>query len=55
MAVIIVEVVVLLISRANLTNAAVNLVNSAAHRGEADEIPRFTAVTQLNFRGLIKS
>src|SRR6218665_53747 len=39
----------------NLTNSAVNLVNSAAHRGKADEIPRFTAVTQLNFRGLIKS
>jgi len=26
-----------------------NLVNSAAHRGKADEIPRLTAVTQLNF------
>jgi len=39
----------------NLTNSAVNLVNSAAHRGKADEIPRLTAVTQLNFRGLIKS
>ena len=32
-----------------------NLTNSAAHRGKADEIPRFTADTQLNFRGLIKS
>jgi len=31
------------------------LVNSAAHRGKADEIPRFTADTQLNYRGLIKS
>ena len=30
-----------------------NLVNSVAHRGKADEIPRLTAVTQLNFRGLI--
>ena len=39
----------------NLTNSAENLVNSAAHRGKADEIPRLTAVTQLNFRGLIKS
>jgi len=41
--------------RQNLTNSAANLVNSAAHRGKADEIPRLTAVTQLNFRGLIKS
>ena len=41
--------------RQNLTNSAVNLVNSAAHRGKADEIPRLTAATQLNFRGLIKS
>jgi len=41
--------------RQNLTNSAVNLVNSAAHRGKADEFPRLTAVTQLNFRGLIKS
>jgi len=32
-----------------------NLVNSAAHRGKANEIPRLTADTQLNFRGLIKS
>ena len=39
----------------NLTNSAANLVNSAAHRGKADEIPRLTMVTQLNFRGLIKS
>src|SRR6218665_2588280 len=42
-------------SAENLTNSAANLVNSAAHRGKADEIPRLTAVTQLNFRGLIKS
>src|SRR6218665_3935958 len=41
--------------RQNLTNFAANLVNSAAHRGKADEIPRLTAGTQLNFRGLIKS
>jgi len=41
--------------RQNLTNSAANLVNSAAHRGKADEIPRLTADTQLNFRGLIKS
>jgi len=41
--------------RQNLTNSAANLVNSAAYRGKADEIPRFTAATQLNFRGLIKS
>ena len=41
--------------RLNLTNSAVNLVNSTAHRGKADEIPRLTADTQLNFRGLIKS
>src|SRR6218665_2299347 len=41
--------------RQNLTNSAANLVNSAAHRGKANEIPRLTAVTQLNFRGLIKS
>jgi len=39
----------------NLRNSAVNLLNSAAHRGKADEIPRLTADTQLNFRGLIKS
>ena len=32
-----------------------NLINSAAHRGKTDEIPRLTVVTQLNFRGLIKS
>jgi len=32
-----------------------NLVNTAAHRGKADEIPRLTANTQLNFRDLIKS
>ena len=36
-------------------NSAVFMVNSAAHRGKADEIPRLTAATQLNFRGLIKS
>ena len=41
--------------RQNLTNSAANLVNSSAHRGKADEIPRLTADTQLNFRGLIKS
>ena len=41
--------------RQNLTNSAANLVNSAAHRGKADEIPRLTAATQLNFRDLIKS
>jgi len=41
--------------RQNLPNSATNLVNSAAHRGKADEIPRLTADTQLNFRGLIKS
>src|SRR6218665_2828035 len=34
--------------RQNLTNSTENLVNSAAHRVKADEIPRFTAVTQLN-------
>jgi len=39
----------------NLTNSAVNLVNSAANRGKADEIPLLTTVTQLSFRGLIKS
>ena len=39
----------------NLTNSAANLVNSAAHRGKEDEIPRLTANAQLNFRGLIKS
>src|SRR6218665_3191306 len=39
--------------RQNLTNSAVNLVNSAANRGKADEVPRLTAATQLNFRGLI--
>ena len=36
--------------RQNLTNSVANLVNSAAHRGKADEIP-----TPLNFGGLIKS
>jgi len=41
--------------RQNLTNSAAILVNSAAHRGKADEIPRLTANTQLNFRGGIKS
>src|SRR6218665_3181891 len=39
----------------NLTNSAANLVNSAAYRGKADEIPRLTAETQLNFRSLINS
>ena len=29
--------------RQNLTNSAANLVNSAAHRGKADKIPRLTA------------
>src|SRR6218665_64797 len=42
-------------SRQNMTNSAANLVNSADHRGKADEIQRLTADTQLNFRGLIKS
>ena len=42
-------------SAANLVNSAANLVNSAAHHGKADEILRLTAVTQLNFHGLIKS
>jgi len=41
--------------RQNLTNSASNFVNSAAHRGKADEIPQLTADTQLNFRNLIKS
>jgi len=41
--------------RQNLTNSAANFVNSAAYRGKADEIPRLTVVTQLNFGGLIKS
>src|SRR6218665_978439 len=41
--------------RQNLTNSAVNLVNSAAYRGKADEIPRLTTDTHLHFRGLIKS
>src|SRR6218665_4055168 len=41
--------------RQSLTNSAANFVNSAAHRGKTDEIPRLTAATQLNFRGLIKS
>jgi len=41
--------------RQNLTNSAANLVNFAALRGKAGEIPRLTADTQLNFRGLIKS
>jgi len=41
--------------RQNLTNSVANLVNSAVHRGKADEIPRLTAVTQLNYRSLIKS
>jgi len=41
--------------RQNLTNFAANLVNSAAHRGKADEIPRLIADTPLNLRGLIKS
>ena len=42
-------------ARQNLTNSATNLVNSAAHRGKADEIWRVTVDTQLNFRSLIKS
>src|SRR6218665_612586 len=42
-------------SRQILTNSAAYLVNSAAHRGKADEFPLLTAGTQLNFRGLIKS
>ena len=41
--------------RQNLTNSAANFVNFAAHRGKADEIPRLTADTQLNFSSLIKS
>src|SRR6218665_1730640 len=41
--------------RQNFTSPAENLVNSAAHRGKTDEIPRLTADTQLNFCGLIKS
>src|SRR6218665_57145 len=40
-------------SAENLVNSAENLENSAADRGKADEIPRLTAATQLNFRGLI--
>ena len=40
--------------RQNLKNSAANFVNSAAYCGKADEIPRLTAATQLNFRGLIK-
>ena len=36
-------------------NSAANLVNSAAHCGKVDEIPRLTADAQLNYRGLIKS
>jgi len=38
----------------NLTNFAANFVNSAAHRGNTDEIPRLTAVTPVKFRGLTK-
>ena len=34
--------------RQNSTNSVVNLVNSADHHGKADEIPRLTAVAQLN-------
>ena len=41
--------------RKNVTNSEANLVNSAVHRGKADEIPLLTADSQLNFRGLIKS
>ena len=37
--------------RQNLTNSAANLVNSAVHRGKADEVPRLNAATQLNYRG----
>ena len=39
----------------NFTNSAANLVNSAAHHGNTDEIPCITAATQVKFRGLIKS
>src|SRR6218665_2453090 len=41
--------------RQNLTNSAANLVNSAAHHGNTDEIPWLTAAPQVKFRGLIKS
>ena len=40
--------------REKFYKSAVYLANSAVHRGKADEIPRLTAVTQLNIRGLIK-
>jgi len=39
----------------NLANSAVNLVNSAAHLSNTDEIPRITVATQVKFHGLIKS
>src|SRR6218665_1309897 len=42
-------------SQKNLTNSAPNLLNSAVHRGKADEIPRLIAATQLNCHGLMKS
>jgi len=38
-----------------LANSGADLVNSGAQHGKADEILQLTAVTQLNFRGLIKS
>ena len=40
--------------RQNLTNSAVNFVNSAAHPGNTDEIPWLTAVTPVKFRSLTK-
>ena len=36
-------------TRQNLTNAAANLVNSAAHRGKADEIPGLTGYSAAQF------
>src|SRR6218665_1447121 len=36
--------------RQNLTKSAENLVNSAAHRCKADEIPRLNAAKQGKFR-----
>ena len=35
--------------RKKFDETAENLVNSAAHRGKADEIPRFTAVYTVKF------
>ena len=40
--------------RQNLTNSAANFVNSAAHCGNTDEIPRLTAVTPVKFHGVTK-